>query len=77
MLTIAVVLTLAADDVFAWLFLWAGSAAGVRLSGPANAKAVTAITALAAATLALASPEGGLVLGHHGRGVRRRARCGC
>ena len=63
MLTIAVVLTLAADDVFAWLFVWAGSAAGVRLSGPVSAKAVTAITALAAATLAVAAPEGGLVLG--------------
>jgi two-component system, NarL family, sensor histidine kinase DesK len=53
MLTIAVALTLAADPVFAWLFVWAGSAAGVRLSGPTNLKAVLAITALAAATLAL------------------------
>jgi two-component system sensor histidine kinase DesK len=63
MLAIAVVLTLAADDAFAWLFAWAGSAAGVRLSGPPAAKAATAITALAAATLAVAAPEGGLVLG--------------
>jgi len=53
MLGIAVALRLAADPVFAWLFVWAGSAAGVRLSGPNNLKAVLAITALAAATLAL------------------------
>jgi two-component system, NarL family, sensor histidine kinase DesK len=53
MLGIAVALTLAADPVFAWLFVWAGSATGVRLSGPTNLKAVLAITALAAATLAL------------------------
>ena len=54
MLAIAVALTLLAADDFAWLFVWAGSAAGVRLSGLVSAKAVTAITALAAATLALA-----------------------
>src|ERR1700754_2661988 len=29
MLAIALTLTLAADPVFAWLFVWAGSAAGV------------------------------------------------
>jgi two-component system sensor histidine kinase DesK len=57
MLAIAVVLTLAADSVFGWLFVWAGSAAGARLSGLTSAKAVTAITALAAGTLAL-SDEG-------------------
>jgi len=53
MLAIAVTLTLAADPVFAWLFVWAGSAAGARLEGPNNLKAVLGITALAAATLAL------------------------
>jgi two-component system sensor histidine kinase DesK len=52
MLAISVALTLAADPVFAWLFVWAGSAAGVRLEGPSNLKAVLAITALAAATYA-------------------------
>ncbi len=54
MLAIAVALTLAADPVFGWLFVWAGSAAGVRLTAPWNLKAVASITALAAATLALA-----------------------
>jgi two-component system sensor histidine kinase DesK len=54
MLAIGVTLTLAADPVFGWLFVWAGSAAGVRLSGPVNVMAVCGITALAAATLALA-----------------------
>ena len=63
MLAIAVVLTLAADDVFAWLFVWAGSAAGVRLSGAVSAKAITAITALAAGTLAVAAPEAGVFWG--------------
>ena len=52
MLAVSVALTLAADPVFAWLFVWAGSAAGVRLEGPDNLKAVLAITALAAATYA-------------------------
>jgi two-component system sensor histidine kinase DesK len=54
MLAIAVTLTLAIDQGFGWLFLWAGSAAGARLDGPNNAKAVLGITALAAATMALA-----------------------
>jgi two-component system sensor histidine kinase DesK len=54
MLAIAVALTLAADSVFGWLFVWAGSAAGVRLTMPWNLKAVAMITALAAASLALA-----------------------
>jgi two-component system, NarL family, sensor histidine kinase DesK len=53
MLAIAVALTLAIDQGFGWLFLWAGSAAGVRLESPNNVKAVLAITALAAATMAL------------------------
>src|SRR4051794_23904377 len=53
MLAIAVALTLGVYDAFAWLFVWAGSAASVRLSGLTSAKAVAAITALAAATLAL------------------------
>jgi two-component system, NarL family, sensor histidine kinase DesK len=53
MLGIAVTLTLAIDQGFGWLFLWAGSAAGVRLASPNSAKAVLGITALAAATMAL------------------------
>src|ERR1044071_8583289 len=54
MLAIAAALTLAADPVFGWLFAWAGSAAGVRLSAPSNLKAVATITAIAAASMALA-----------------------
>jgi two-component system sensor histidine kinase DesK len=53
MLGIAVALTLAIDQGFGWLFLWAGSAAGARLEGPNNVKAVLGITALAAGTMAL------------------------
>jgi two-component system, NarL family, sensor histidine kinase DesK len=45
------------------LFLWAASAAGVRLSGRQSELAVAAITALAAATLALTDPEGALFWG--------------
>ena len=41
--------------VFGWLFAWAGSAAGVRLSRPWNLKAVATITAIAAAAMALSS----------------------
>src|ERR1044071_545231 len=40
MLAIAVALTLAADPVFGWLFAWAGSAAGGRLSAPWDPQAV-------------------------------------
>jgi two-component system sensor histidine kinase DesK len=58
MLGIAVALTLGVHDSFAWLFVWAGSAAAVRLTGLVSAKAVAAITALAAATLALTDPDG-------------------
>jgi two-component system sensor histidine kinase DesK len=57
MLAIAVGLTLAVHDSFAWLFIWAGSAASVRLEGLSSAKAVLAITALAAGTVALTNPE--------------------
>jgi two-component system, NarL family, sensor histidine kinase DesK len=63
MLAIAVGPTLAVHDSFAWLFVWAGSAASVRLSGLTSAKAVAAITALAAATLALTDPEGAVFWG--------------
>jgi two-component system, NarL family, sensor histidine kinase DesK len=63
MLAISVALTLAVDDAFAWMFAWAASAAAVRLDGLVSAKAVTAITALAAATLALTDPEGALFWG--------------
>jgi two-component system sensor histidine kinase DesK len=63
MLAIAVALTLAVDDAFGWLFAWAGSAATVRLDGRAGAKAWAAVTALAAATIALANPEAALFWG--------------
>ena len=63
MLAIAVVLTLAVDDAFGWLFAWAGPAATVRLEGRDGAKAWAAITALAAATIALAAPEAALFWG--------------
>jgi two-component system sensor histidine kinase DesK len=57
MLAIAVGLTLGVHDSFAWLFVWAGSAASVRLPSPASTKAVLGITALAAGSLALTTPE--------------------
>jgi two-component system sensor histidine kinase DesK len=60
MLAIAVGLTLGVDNVFAWLFVWAGSAASVRLPGLASAKAVAAITALAAGTMAPTEPDAAL-----------------
>jgi two-component system sensor histidine kinase DesK len=63
LLAISVVLTLAVDDAFGWLFAWAGSAATVRLDGRAGAKAWAAITALAAATIALADPDAALFWG--------------
>jgi two-component system sensor histidine kinase DesK len=58
MLAISVALTLGAQDSFALLFMYAASAAGVRLAGRTSALVVAAITALAAATLALTDPEG-------------------
>jgi two-component system, NarL family, sensor histidine kinase DesK len=60
MTAIAIVLTLAAQDSFALLFVFAASAAGVRLSGRTSALVVAAITAVAAATLAFTGPEGSL-----------------
>jgi two-component system sensor histidine kinase DesK len=63
MLVVSVTLTLAAHDGFGLLFLWAASAAGVRLSGRRSELAVAAITALAAATLALTDPESALFWG--------------
>jgi len=63
MLVVSVALTLAADDGFGWLFVWAASAAAVRLSGLASATAVAAITALAAGALALTDPESALFWG--------------
>jgi two-component system sensor histidine kinase DesK len=60
MLAISVLLTLAVSDVFAFLFIWPASAASVRLSGLMSAKALTAITALAAGTIALTDPDGAL-----------------
>jgi two-component system, NarL family, sensor histidine kinase DesK len=63
MLAISVLLTFAADDSFALLFVFAGSAAGVRLSGRRHALVVVAITALAAATLAIVDPDSVLFWG--------------
>ena len=63
MLAISVALTLAADNGFGWMFVWAASAAAVRLSGRVSVKAVAAITALAAATLALTDPHSALFWG--------------
>jgi two-component system, NarL family, sensor histidine kinase DesK len=63
MLVISVVLTLAVDAAFGWLFAWAGSAVTVRLDGRAGAKAWAAITAVAAATIALAEPDAALFWG--------------
>jgi two-component system sensor histidine kinase DesK len=60
MLAVSMALTLAAQDSFGLLFLWAASAAGVRLSGRRSELAVAAITALAAATLALTDPDSAL-----------------
>lgn len=63
MLAISAALTLAADDAFGWMFVWTASAAAVRLSGRESAKAVVAITALAAATLALTDPQAAVFWG--------------
>jgi hypothetical protein len=58
MTTIASVLTLAAIDSFALMFVYVASAAAVRMSGRDAALAVGGVTAVAAATLALTKPEG-------------------
>jgi two-component system, NarL family, sensor histidine kinase DesK len=63
MLAISVVLTVGAQDSFGLLFVYAASAAGVRLSGRTSALVVAAITALAAATLAVTNPEAGVFWG--------------
>jgi hypothetical protein len=60
---ISVTLTLVAYDSFALMFVWAAAAAGVRLEGHANVFAVAAITAIAAATLALTDPEAAVFWG--------------
>jgi two-component system, NarL family, sensor histidine kinase DesK len=60
MLAVAVVLTLTAIDSFALMFVYAGSAAAVRLSGRDAVLAVAGVTAVAAATLALTDPEAAL-----------------
>jgi two-component system sensor histidine kinase DesK len=57
MLALSVALTLTAYDGFALMFVWAASAAAVRLEGRANLLAVAAVTALAAGTLALTDPD--------------------
>jgi two-component system, NarL family, sensor histidine kinase DesK len=58
MVAIAVVLTLAALDSWAFLFVWAASAAAAQLSERANVLALLGITAIAAGTLALTDPDG-------------------
>jgi two-component system sensor histidine kinase DesK len=63
MLVISVALTVAALDSFGLLFVYAASAASVRLAGRASVLAVAAITALAAATLAVTNPEAGVFWG--------------
>jgi two-component system, NarL family, sensor histidine kinase DesK len=63
MVVVAVVLTLAADQVWGFMFIWAASAAGAQLGSHQNVLAVGAITAIAAGTLALAGPDGELFWG--------------
>jgi two-component system sensor histidine kinase DesK len=63
MLAISVTLTLAAVESFALLFLYAATAAELRLSGRAKVVAVSAITALGAGTFALTDPDGALFWG--------------
>jgi two-component system, NarL family, sensor histidine kinase DesK len=60
MLAISVTLTVAAIDSFALMFVYAASAAAVRLSGRDGALAVGGVTAVAAATLALTDPDAAL-----------------
>lgn len=63
MVVVAVVLTLAADQVWGFMFLWAASAAGAQLGSHENVLAVGGITAIAAGTLALAGSDGELFWG--------------
>jgi two-component system, NarL family, sensor histidine kinase DesK len=63
MVVVAVVLTLAADQVWGFMFLYAASAAGAQLGSHENVLAVGGITAIAAGTLALAGPDGELFWG--------------
>jgi two-component system sensor histidine kinase DesK len=63
MLAVSVALTLGADESFALLFVYAGSAAGVRMAGRDGVLAVVGITALAAASLALTDPESAVFWG--------------
>ncbi len=63
MLAISVTLTLAAIDSFALMFVYAASAAAVRLSGRDALLAVAGVTAVAAAALALTDPESALFWG--------------
>jgi two-component system, NarL family, sensor histidine kinase DesK len=62
-LAISAALTLAAHDSFALMFVYAASAAAVRLPARDGALAVAGVTALAAATLALTDPESALFWG--------------
>jgi two-component system, NarL family, sensor histidine kinase DesK len=63
MVVVAVVLTLAAGEVWGFMFLYAASAAGAQLGSHENVLAVGGITAIAAGTLALAGPDGELFWG--------------
>ena len=60
MAAISAVLTLAAIDSFALMFVYVASAAAVRLSDRDAALAVGGVTAVAAATLALTDPDSAL-----------------
>ena len=58
MVAVAVLLTLAALDSWALMFVYAASAAAAQLDGRANVLALGGITAIAAGTLALTDPDG-------------------
>ena len=60
MVAISIALALAAHDSFALLFMYAASAAAVRLPGGSSALAVAGVTAVAAGTLALTDSEAAL-----------------
>ena len=63
MVAIAVVLTLAATDSFALLFIYAASAASVRLEGRTGALVVASIAAVGAAAVAVIDPDSALFWG--------------
>jgi two-component system sensor histidine kinase DesK len=63
MLAAAAVLTLTADESFAVMFGYVASALGAALHGRHSVLAVGGVTALAAATLSLTTPEGAVFWG--------------